>query len=41
MAKTQINISQLKNFMKKQLEELEQINELKKAFNKTDKDVPE
>lgn len=41
MAKTQINISQLKNFMKKQLEELEQINELKKALNKTDKDVPE
>ena len=41
MAKTQINITQLKNFMKKQIEELDQIKELKKALNKSDEDTAE
>lgn len=41
MAKTEINVTQLKNFMQKQIEELDQIKELKTALNKSDEDVPE
>lgn len=41
MAKTEINVTQLKNFMQKQIEELDQIKELKTALHKSDEDVPE
>ena len=41
MAKTEINVTQLKNFMQKQIEEIDQIKELKTALNKSDEDVPE
>lgn len=41
MAKIEINVTQLKNFMQKQIEELDQIRDLKTALNKSDEDVPE
>ena len=41
MAKTEINVTQLKNFMQNQIDELDQIKELKTALNKSDEDVRE